>query len=208
VKATSFVNEHSVEYVLVNHLVAMLSQEHRSLIPIFFWKTREGSRTATQGMLGQHVRLLTVFARRPKVLQPFAQTVLMKVNSTLFDAAGAATDYGSPVLAGIPRSSSLLNFTFDVACSWFRLLPGHCGANADVEISVSVDGSVTTGVVAPVEGPLDTREILRIARLDATSMSWDKAVEAIIEIRRSSTTDGYWRFRGTGYRPFFLLIPS
>lgn len=201
-EATSFVNERSVEYVLVNHLVAVLSQEHRTLIPIFFWKTREGSRIATQGMLGQHVRLLTVFARRPKMLQPFAQTVLMKVNSALFDAAEAASIYGSPVLAGIPRTSSLLNFTVGLPCSWFRLHPGHRGAIADVEVSVSVDGSVATGVVAPVEGPLDTREILRIAGADASSMSWDVAVEAMTAIRQSSSPGG------TGDSAALVTVPS
>ncbi len=206
-EATSFVNERSVEYVLVNHLVAVLTQEHRTLIPIFFWKTREGSRIATQGMLGQHVRLLTVFARRPKVLQPFAQTVFMKVNSELLDAAVAASTYGSPVLAGIPRTSSLLNFTVNVPCSWFLLHPGHRGAIADVEVSVPVDGSAAAGVGAPVEGPLGTGEILRITGT-ATSISWDEAVEAMTAIRKSSSPGGYWRFGGTGYRPFFVLIPS
>lgn len=208
-KATSFVNERSVEYVLVNCLVAILAQEHRTLIPIFFWKTREGSKIAAQGMLGQHVRLLTVFARRPKVLAPCAKTVLMKVNSTLFDAAATASTYGCPVLSGVPLTSSLLTFTIDVPCSWFRLKPAHFDKNADAEVvELLMDGTVASDLVTSLEGPLDTREILRIARTDATTLSWDEAVEAMTSIRRSSTPNRRWLFGGTAYRPFFLLIPS
>jgi len=49
VKPTSFVNKRSVEYILARNLADELSAEYGTVVPIFFWKTREGARLQQKG---------------------------------------------------------------------------------------------------------------------------------------------------------------
>ncbi|MHB1342530.1 MAG: hypothetical protein ACYCX5_12345 [Coriobacteriia bacterium] len=199
-------NERSAEYLLVSNLVATLSDEHARVVPVFFWKTREGGHAASEGMRGHEVRLLTLFARRPKVAGPQSPDVAMTVNAELFDASDVASTFNSPVLCGIPRVNTLLDLTLGAPCSWFWLQAGIGAAHA-MQVFVPIDGSAPRGVALPIEGPLNEQQIRRIARAETIPMSWERAVEAMGAIRQSSTV-GSWRFGGTGYRPFFALVIS
>lgn len=204
-KPKSFVNERSVEYILASNLADELSAEYGTVVPIFFWKTREGSKAAAEGMIGRGVRLLTVFARRPKIFHPDDLAVIMKVNRMLFRAADASYEVGSPVFVGIPLASSLLQLTMQAHCLWFRL-PLTNGVVGDMEFTIPVDGSLATGSVPPLEGPLDTLEIFEAARA-GRAMLWHDVVVAMGNIRDSSSNSGHWLLGGGGcYRPFFILL--
>jgi|GEM_PF-1173024 len=203
----SFISEHTAEYALVHNLVSILSRHYRTVIPVYFWVAREGSLMASRSVGDQHVLVVTAYARRPKVLDPGDTVVLMKINALLLRAGATGIDLGSPVFAGVPLVTGLLQFALDIPCSWF-----HIGEDSvqgeDIEIEVSVTGeqhrgNTTTGGVI---GPLNPEDIARIVRGRARAMPWDMAVDCIRCVRSS----GEIGMRGpfySGYRPFFLILP-
>ncbi|MFA5375531.1 MAG: hypothetical protein WC455_07240 [Dehalococcoidia bacterium] len=207
-KHISFLCEHSAEYVLVHNIVEILSHEYDCIIPIFFWTTREGTSIASKGMGCNSVKLVTAYARRPKVQYPFDTAIQMKVNALLFHAAESGLSVGSPVLAGVPLANNLLQFTMSTQCSWFQL---HKPANdaRDVEIRLALDGSCVDHDYdcSAVEGPLTIDEILYTVRNNARLMSWKEAVYGMRYIRTQEDNEQLWFLR-SGYRPFYLVIPS
>ena len=116
---TSFMSEHTAEYVLVNDLVHRLSPAFPDLLPMFFWATREGNRTAIESMRNLNFRLLTCFARRPKVAQFVNEHILMKVNPELKQYYQACRPLGIPVVAGLPMIRSLSSLRLTSVCNWF-----------------------------------------------------------------------------------------
>jgi hypothetical protein len=205
IKPLSFLCEHSVEYVLVHDIVKRLSLEYDRIIPIYFWVNREGTSIASKGIGRNSVRIITVYARRPKVKGPHDTSILMKINNQLFKAAELASSLGSPVLAGIPLTTNLLQFNMSTLCSWFQL---QISANRreDVEIQLALDGTLIdhNNISPAVNGPLTTENILSIIKTNTHSMSWGKAVNSMRIIRDN---ERYTRFM-SGYRPFYLVIPS
>ena len=70
VMATSFISEHSSEYILVAKLAAMMERYFERVIPLYFLSTREGSLISCQFNPSQVVKIISVFARRPKTMAP------------------------------------------------------------------------------------------------------------------------------------------
>ena len=204
---TSFISEHTAEYPLVHSLVGILSRQFSTIIPIYFWATREGSRIAAEGMGRRHVRVVTAYPRRPKVVNPEDSILLLKINAELLLAGSAGLDLGIPVLAGVPLASGLLQFSIETTCSWFHI-KGSSAGDHDLEILVSLTGeaqepsSSRPGVI----GPLTSEDLLSIVQSGAREMPWDVAVESIRRVR-SSGEIGTRGFFFSGYRPFYLVMP-
>lgn len=204
---TSFISEHTAEYALVRSLVGILSRQFSTIIPVYFWATREGSSIAARGVGQQHVRVIAAYARRPKVVNPDDSIVLMKINTLLLHAGAAGLDVGIPVLAGVPLATGLLQFSIETPCSWFHI-NGRVPRDQDVEILISLSGeaqesnSSRPGVV----GPLTAEDILGIVQSKARTMPWEVAVDCIRRVR-SSGEIGMRGFFFSGYRPFYLVVP-
>jgi hypothetical protein len=204
---TSFISEHTAEYPLMHSLVGILSRQFSTIIPIYFWATREGSRIAAEGIGRQPVCVVTAYPRRPKIVNPEDSILLMKINAELLHAGSAGLDVGIPVFAGVPLASGLLQFSIDTPCSWFHQ-EGSSAEDHDLHILVSLTGethepsSSRPGVI----GPLTTEGLLRVVQSAARKMSWDVAVESIRRIR-SSGEIGTRGFFFSGYRPFYLVMP-
>lgn len=199
---TSFVNEHSAEYVLVPAFVRILAAQYPAVIPVFFWRTREGGRLARAGMGNAVVKVVTVYARRPKLSDPGDAQIVMRVNPELLEAASLAANLGSPVFAGVPLATSICEFTLETRCAWFVLRRGASSdLGEDVVIDVADPGIGHLGGL--VEGPIDDATIREIVRVEAEPMPWRDAVDVIATIRRVGGGD---RPFGS-YRPFQLIIP-
>ena len=204
---TSFISEHTAEYALVRSLVGILSQQFSTIIPVYFWATREGSIIAAKSVERTHVRVIAAYARRPKVVNPYDNIVLVKINALLLQAGAAGLDVGIPVLAGVPLASGLLQFSIETPCSWFHI-NGRVPGDQDVEICISLSGeaqesnSCRPGVV----GPLTANDLLSIVQSEARAMPWDVAVDCIRRVR-SSGEKGMRGFFFSGYRPFYVVVP-
>jgi hypothetical protein len=201
---TSFMSEHTAEYVLVNDLVHRLSPTFPELLPIFFWATREGNRTAIESMDHLSFRLLTCFARRPKVDPFLNEHLLMKINPELKQYHQACTPLGIPVLAGLPMIRSLSALRLTSVCNWFSLADFDCVDQPEFYVVVARDGTATLYESDDkLAVPLTTVEIENLVR-QSPQLSWNQAVSHLRDIRRMVARDTH-RFVFFGvYRPFFV----
>lgn len=142
-KPKGFMSEHTAEYALVSNLIAHLADCFPRVIPMCFWSTREGARIAEESMGGHRVRVVAAFARRPKVLRSGQPSILVKINAQLFVGAAEGSEFGIPVLAGVPLVASLSDFTIGVPCSWFYIAPNSPDRN-DYEFFLPVSGQAPT----------------------------------------------------------------
>lgn len=204
--ATSFISEHSAEYILVPDLATVLYKKYSSVVPIYFWATREGGRLAAASMKASQVRLVTAFARRPKTSNPGDSDLILKINTTLLQAAAAGARLGSPVFAGVPLTTDLMRLQIGIPCAWFALLgKGQYAGDVYIRLSLTEERHNPSNKAGLIKGPLTENEIVDIVSRKATPMKWADAVETMKILRRSEKEYGWYM---GGYRPFFLIIPG
>jgi len=195
----SFLSEHTAEYCLVSQAVKAFSSYVGTAIPIYFWSTREGNRLAQQSLAGQELRIVSVFARRPKISGPCAESMTAKLNRELFHYASEAESLGISTLAGMPLVTSLNQLRLDCPCAWFRLFKSH---DLDTEITMSLRGQTSEIVPSFVTGPAPLESLAEDAFCAASTVEWGDAIE-ILRTLRQVTRSGV--FYG-GYNPFHLLL--
>jgi len=119
---TSFISEHSSEYILVAKLTRMMERHFERVIPIYFLSTREGSPISGECGPSQTLKIVSVFARRPKIDIPNQPFIEVKFNESLFEIADLASPLGIPTFAGVPLASSMMKVSLDNDCAWFELM--------------------------------------------------------------------------------------
>jgi hypothetical protein len=205
---TSFMSEHTAEYVLVSDLVRRLSPAFPNAIPMFFWATREGNRTAIQSMSDLNLRLVMCFARRPKIEYAEADQIFMKINPELVHYGKASAALDIPVLVGLPMVTSLSSLRLDSPCHWFDLAKFDRVNLSEFYVAVASNGESTLcGSNERLAGPLKDLEIQDVVRISPL-LTWGRAVENLRDVRQnvSAYTNGYKRFPFFGgYKPFLLL---
>ena len=66
-KFTSFLSERSTEYLLIPKIVNILKKEYKTVIPIYPWLTREGSKISKIIHKDDKFLVLGLYPRRPKI---------------------------------------------------------------------------------------------------------------------------------------------
>lgn len=200
----SFINEHTAEYVLVPAMAKILDGVFERIIPFYFWSTREGSSVS---LINIQIRLIAVFPRRPKVIYPGQDWVLVKFNDILFQTALVSKDKGIPVFSGVPLVSSMENMSLDAQCAWF-FLPPQTKRISDAHCKIKLGNLETRfdGCSNNVEGPLSDEQIIRYIFENSKPMTWEKGVENIREVRsKTGETRGFFGFLGN-YKPFYMAF--
>jgi hypothetical protein len=204
--STSFISEHTAEFILVPKMIDILAQRFAKVIPLYFLSTREGGRISRDCDQSLPIRVLNVFARRPKVYVPNNPRIEVKFNSTLFQKVDLAAQVGIPTLAGVPLASSLMELGLDTRCAWFSL---SGILNEDVYYNLLLDGTVDDqSYKSPgIAGPLQDHEIIETVLERSRPMIWSEAIDHLKLIRRCAPDqEDYWLFFGRGYHPFSLLL--
>lgn len=203
---TSFMSEHTAEYALVPDLVGLLAEHFSTVIPLYFWATREGSRVGRGTRIDAPVRVVAAFARRPKVSNPGDEKILVKINDALFAAAQAGEEVGIPVLAGVPLVNSLAQFSMVVRCAWFHITAApQSWWDAEFWIPMSDDGA-HSHVELPhgVVGPLTGTHVVEAVDSQCRDLCWEEALDSM---RHVKIAGGHQHpIFGGGYRPFFLVM--
>jgi hypothetical protein len=207
----SFMSEHTAEYVLVNDVVRRLAPAFSDAIPIFFWSTREGNLTARESMSALNVKILTCFARRPK-LHATDDRILMKVNRQLFSYCRASSAVGIPVVAGIPLVRSLHLLRMTSPCCWFDI--AKLSSSDDLSIEVMLDGLAASMPSSneTTQFPLANEDIQTLVTR-SPNFTWESAIGLIRDIRRAARlfdqASGYRYFPWFGgYKPFHIILPT
>jgi hypothetical protein len=198
---TSFMSEHTVEFYVVPRLREILERSYPSALPIYFWRSREGSRSSRAAFPDVRGRLCALFARRPKF--PTPTHVTLKVNAEVFDDAARLQGMGIPTFVGMPEVVSFLGLGGEFRCVWFSLQATE-GEQPDFYFVSAAPPEPD----ARVRGPLAEEEIRDIVRDECREISWAEAVECMSELR---TGEGafYGRFLfGPSYKPVYFFMPD
>lgn len=180
----AFLSEHSAEYILVSRLVAIMARHFSKVIPIYFLSNREGSTISRKSNSSQAVRVLSMFARRPKIETPGQPNIEVKFNESLFDISQLSAPLGIPTFAGVPLVSSIMDFGFDSNCALFEL----SGSSGDVHYTISLDGTVLSfpHQSSVIEGPLEEDDLVKRVLRKSRYLNWDEAIENLRTIRRGA----------------------
>jgi hypothetical protein len=207
VNAISFINERTADYILVPQLISLLSGIHARIVPFYFWSQREGSTMGQWCESGVPVRFVAAFSRRPKITEPNASRIQLKINGALLEAANTASGLGIPVLAGMPLVSTIYDLNLDAACAWFALNATN-EEPADVEIVLQADGALVSKSrdTTAVDGPLELDTLPDIVQERSSVMTWQEGIENVRAILASMNPERRFFFGSTTYRPFFLML--
>lgn len=191
---SSFLSEHSCEYHLVPKFLDILETQYQNSIPIFFWHSREGGVRSRNSLSNILVKIVAVYARRPKFINNRDQEVLVKFNQVLFDRAGFMKEIGIPVFAGVPFISTLEEFTRTAPFVWFKIDP------------TMSEHSVT---IQDIDSGLSSKEILDTIEEECASLTWPNAIDQIKALRRRQDYNTLVSFFTGGlYKPVYFIIPQ
>jgi len=201
--ATSFLSEHSVEYCLVYRLNQLMSPRW-NVIPLFFWRSREGSTISKMCDRGEQIRVMAVYARRPKLSSPGDDAIIMKVNDHVFSRANYLTMQGIPVFCGVPLVSRVLDFRMDSPCAWFYLASKNTYIDEELLLDVKT-GAVRSRTDGSSIEPVDEH---RIASIIEKSISPMKLSDAIQKLNFKEGEGLRVRFPPFGgiYKPAYLFM--
>lgn len=200
--ATGFCSEHTAEYVLAPRFVGLFAARGLQAVPLFFWLTREGSATGRCSAPDRNVRVVAVFARRPK-LSGRGDAIEIKFNDELFEYAAAARDVGIPVFAGAPVATSVFDLTEQCALAWFSISTRHRGDRV-VLVEVAPPHRLVADDLG-VSAPLSDDAIFDIVGREAAIKRWGEVADSLRFIRGMSGLRRHVRW-GSGYKPFIAII--
>jgi hypothetical protein len=198
---SSYLNEHSAEFVLVPQFGNILALSYQQVTPIHFWSNREGGSISRKCMPNWPVQIAALFARRPKVSLPFQSFIEVKFNERLFSAAQFLEGKNIPVFAGVPLTSSLDDFHFSTRSLWFRL-QSH---GREEIIKISLSGELIEGSKSAIM--LDATDIISAVENICKPMAWKEAIEHFRQLKNGIAV-GYSRhsFWGDPYKPVYFLM--
>ena len=202
---TSFFSERTAEYSILPVVLPYLQHRFGAAVPMYYWASREGNSVARQVHEGRHVRILALFARRPKSVTE--RTMSGKLNAELFEFAYRAELHGVPTFAGFRVVRDLFELGEDFRTFWFPLTRSQA---RDVFFKVDL----TTLDPAPISQSGRRIRTLELDDLgDAVSsarvLPWKAAMAAISDVRVTPRTMGGGAFwGGSPYNPVYVLVPA
>lgn len=202
----SFLSERTVEYSIVPPLVAHLRERIGCAVPMYFWASREGNSIAMNLHEGRRLRVVAVFARRPKLAA--GNVIAVKLNAELSEFALVAASHGIPTFAGVPVVENLFDLGDAFSTLWLSM---HDREPVDIHFTISSGslGAVATDEHGRRMNTIGLDDISEAAK-SATALDWRDVVKAIREARNVQRAFGgrglFWG--GGGYQPVYLLIPE
>lgn len=203
-------SEHTAEYIIVPAMTRVLNRVFEQVIPFYFWSTREGSSVAT---VEGDIRLLAVFPRRPKVIVPRQDSIMVKFNKILFETAQIFNEFGIPTFAGVPLVSSLDQLCLESRCAWFYLQTNSSNIN-DVNCNLRLDNLEISFAESTdkIEGPLSDEQLIHYVSDNSHTVTWEEAILKIKDMRchmRYQRGQGFSRFWFLGgCKPYYMALKN
>jgi hypothetical protein len=193
----SFVNEHTVEYILVQKLANVLKEKTYAFI--FPHQTREGSTISRAIHQQDFIRIIGIFPRRPKLRTAGANEIYFKINKEVIHSVIHGKAHNIPFISGCPISKNFWDLGERVV--WLRL------QNIEEEKTICVDTANIELSLKKIGGALDGENGL-IDYIDSVTNSYDieTAMSVIRDIYNCSGMNRY--LFGTVYKPFYIFIKS
>ncbi|NDL65868.1 hypothetical protein [Acerihabitans arboris] len=205
----SFFSERTAEYSLVPAVLRALVKEFPSVAPIYFWRTREGNSVSQALNLHKRVRIMAMFARRPKIgkLENF---VSGKINESVLNYAKHAREYGIATIGGFIAIDSFLDINNENRYIWFNLC----------NISESIYDYEFLCKINPCEiiteednfrkiKAINIEALIPIVNKYCKPLEWHHGMEIVYKLNQltSPGSHGFFgRLWGGGYKPVLFLI--
>ncbi|QXO16994.1 hypothetical protein [Vibrio ostreae] len=180
---TSYISEHTAEYVLVPEMKSVLEQEFSVVLPIFPWLTREFSKVGKSTHGFSSFRVLALFPRRPKISN---SDIYLTINSELSACNQHAKMHGITVVAGCPIARNLRELASCRECVWLRI-----DSHYDYLKDVSKLGSMR----------LTNADVL-----EEVLCSPEQSMDSLEMFIRSARDTLPVRFFGARYKPVYFLV--
>ncbi|KAI1694083.1 hypothetical protein Ddc_22364 [Ditylenchus destructor] len=183
---TSFFSERTAEYSILPPLVERLSGRFGRAVPMFLWSNREGNRTSERLNKGTDVRVLAVFARRPKVTRD-PDVVSGRLNDELMEFAAAAGACGIPCVAASLRWDRCGKMCGDFRTHWF-LVPNQGVGDSTFTVNLAEpDAEPQWEGGTPIE-VLSLGQVADLVEAQSRPRPWAVAMEAVENSRVKSTS--------------------
>lgn len=204
-KATSFIGEHTAEFVLVPILKRILQKEFESVTPIFPWMTREGGNISKSLHKNEKFKILGLYPRRPKIVLLDKENIYIKINEQIMLGARSGLSLGIPIIAGCPLVRDFWELGKTPNCLWIRL---NFNSNKNIEFQIKQGKSLHLDRDLSKMVFQEENEILKYIIKNANLFDIDAAMEAFRKIKMDSMNLGYYSsfaFLG-GYKPIYFLL--
>lgn len=207
--ASSFINEHTVEYYLVPRICKALSSSKYQAVPFYYWKTRESANMSKLSDQGNMARLIVVYARRPKVDSPGQKEIIVKINHSLFLTSLEFKKYDVPVFAGVPLASSIMELSLDLPCSWFHLNSEQI-PDDDLIFSISNKRKSLSDEIVSYVKNIDENNLFEFIINRSTTNTWMEWIEIINEVswkiqEENDFFNPFFQWLGI-YKPFYIAL--
>ena len=205
IKITSYICEHTAEFVLIPTLKNILSRRFESVTPIYPWITREGSNISFKLHRHDKFKILGLYPRRPKLSSTEHGNIIVKVNEQLLFGAQSGSEFGIPIIAGCPIASDFWELGKDPNCLWIKL---DKDSMESFEIELELNNSSYT-ITRFSEYTFHTDEdLLTYIDNKAEIINLTTAFDAIKKIKmKRKGMEFYYpiAFMG-GYKPVYFLL--
>ena len=197
---SSFISEHTAEYVLVPRLTIILKQKFEVVIPIFPWMTREGSNLSKTIHRQDKFKIVGLYPRRPKI-NLTDHKILIKINTEFLNGAKEASRINIPMIAGCPLARNLWELNEDTKCIWIKLTDmtkNFYNIEYDDEISPEYK------ILQHEEVLNNNDDILNFIIKGSKKLDFEKLIQAIQNIKANSSTVYFMGFGS--YKPVYFLL--
>lgn len=204
-QATSFICEHTAEYILVPKLKEILRKRFDIVTPIYPWASREGSNISKELHKHDKFKVVGLYPRRPKLISAGDPKITVKISEQILLGAQTGIKLGIPVIAGCPLVKNFWELGNNPNCVWIKLNQGST-KNFELElgqIRSFEDVNQISKFIFANEGELLTYLSEKTELMDINS-----AILSFREIKRDSVGLGfysYFRFMGF-YKPVYFLL--
>jgi hypothetical protein len=117
---SSFISEHTAEYILVPRLTQILKKKFEMVVPIYPWMTREGNNLSKSIHSQDKFKIVGFYPRRPKISIE-EDKICIKINPEFIEGAIEAVKIKIPIIAGCPLVKSFWDLNENTSCYWIKL---------------------------------------------------------------------------------------
>ena len=203
-KVTSFICEHTAEYILIPKLKEILHKRFDIVTPIYPWALREGSNISKELHKHDKFKVVGLYPRRPKLVSATNPKITVKINEQILLGAQSGMILGIPIIAGCPSVRNFWELGNNPNCVWIKLDQGFTET-----FELELEHIQSSNYMNQISKFIFTNEEDLLIYLSERSelMDFTHAISSFRKIKMDSDGIGfyYFRFMG-GYKPVYFLL--
>ena len=200
---SSFLSEHTTEFILVPRLNRALNRKNDNVVPIYYWASREGNNLSMNLHKNEKVKIIALFPRRPKLFKK-SEIIYGKINVDVFGFVNRASNLGIPTIAGLPLVDSIKKLKDDCIVCWLKIIN-------DFQNDLYFKYNINDGEIVFENSPDNFIAIISEAELgnlfeSASIYNWEDASKIFRDLRTNfegRSVHGFWGLRN--YKPVYML---